>query len=148
MTLGIVQFLKIQDVDGNVLHQWQNQWANQVVDGHKFFPFATGSLMSKVTSGAVTVTLEFPVDKLTLPLVHDGLRLFYVARVDQYEFIPPVSGLPASKTLTASFTGEFISASISDIAVECRIGSNLDSTESQAPPRRFTTELAGTPPKL
>ena len=148
MSVVLAQFLTIQTAEGTVLRRWQNHWMNQVVDGHPFFPFNCSSLLSKVSSGEMSLSIDFPVDPDVLGLVEAGMNQFYVARVDQYQFIAPVSGLPQAKTLVASFTGEFEKASTTAFAIAMTIGANLDSTESQAPPRQFTTELAGTPPKL
>ena len=148
MTVALAQFLTIQDANGSVLRQWQNHWINQTVDGHEFFPFNCSSLMSKVSSGEMSVTLSFPVSTNVRDLIQNGLNQFYVAQVDQYQFLPPVSGLPAVKTLVASFTGEFETASTTATSMQISVGANLDSTETQAPPRQFTTALAGKPPKL
>ena len=148
MTVELAQFLTIKQADGAVLRRWQNHWISQTVDGHDFFPFNCSSLMSKVSSGEMSVTLSFPVASNVRDLIKNGLSQFYVVQVDQYQFLPPVSGLPSSKTLVASFTGEFEAASATAVAMQITVGANLDSTESQAPPRQFTTALAGKPPKL
>ena len=148
MSVTLAQFLTIQDANGSVLHKWQNHWIDQAVDGHSFFPFNCSSLLSKVSSGEMSLSIDLPVASEIFDLVKNGLNRFYVARVDQYQFLAPVSGLPQATTLVASFTGEFEKASTTASAIALTIGANLDSTESQAPPRQFTTELAGTPPKL
>ena len=148
MTVALAQFLTIQDANGTVLRQWQNHWIDQTVDGHEFFPFNCSSLMSKVSSGEMSVTLSFPVSTNVRDLIQNGLNQFYVAHVDQYQFLPPASGLPQAKTLVASFTGEFETASTTATSMQISVGANLDSTETQAPPRQFTTALAGKPPKL
>ena len=148
MTVALAQFLTIQDANGTVLRQWQNHWINQTVDGHEFFPFNCSSLLSKVSSGEMSLSIDLPVATEIFDLIENGLNQFYVARVDQYQFLSPVSGLPATKTLVGSFTGEFETAATTATSVQITIGANLDSTETQAPPRQFTTALAGTPPKL
>ena len=148
MTVTLAQFLTIHDADGAVLYQWQNHWIDQVVDEHGFFPFNCSSLLSKVSSGEMTLSIDLPASSESFGLIENGLNQFFVARVDLYQFLPPASGLPQTKTLVASFTGEFERASTTSTAVQITIGANLDSTESQAPPRQFTTALAGTPPKL
>ena len=148
MTVALAQFLTIKQANGSVLRRWQNHWISQTVDGHEFFPFNCSSLMSKVSSGEMSVTLSFPVSTNVRDLIENGLSQFYVVQVDQYQFLPPASGLPAVKTLVASFVGEFETASTTATSMQITIGANLDSTESQAPPRQFTTALAGTPPKL
>ena len=148
MTVALAQFLTIQTADGSVLRRWQNHWVGETVDGHEFFAFNCSSLMSKVSSGEMSATISFPVSTNVRDLIQNGLNQFYVAKLDQYQFLPPASGLPVTKVLVASFTGEFETASTTATSMQIMIGANLDSTESQAPPRQFTTALAGTPPKL
>ena len=148
MTVSLVQFLTIKNTNGNILRRWQNHWIDQTVDDYEFYPFNCSSLMSKVSSGELSLTVSFPVSTANRELIQDGLNQFFVAQVDQYQFLPPTSGLPTTKTLVASFTGEFEAASTTATSMEVSIGANLDSTESQAPPRQFTTALAGKPPKL
>lgn len=96
----------------------------------------------------MSVTISLPVSNDARNLIESGLSQFYVAQVDLYQFLPPASGLPSVKTLVASFTGEFERATMTALSLDITVGANLDSTESQAPPRQFTTALAGTPPKL
>lgn len=148
MTVALAQFLTIKQANGTILRQWQNHWINQTVDGHEFFPFNCSSLMSKVSSGEMSVSLSFPVSNNVRDLIENGLSQFYVVHLDQYQFFPPASGVPATKTLVASFTGEFEKASTTATSMQITVGANLDSTETQAPPRQFTTALAGKPPKL
>lgn len=148
MTIGLAQFLTIKKADGTALYRWQNYWINQTVDSHTFASFQTEALFSVASSGFASLRISFPVSETVLTLIDEGLVQYYLATVDLYQFQPPANGLPASKLLIAGFTGEFTSAEVTSSAVNLSIGSNLDSTESQAPPRKFTTALAGTPPKL
>lgn len=148
MTVGVAQFLTIKDATEKVLHKWQNYWIGQVASGHSFAPFNVPALISQVTAGAETISIEIPADQQNIDLADKGLQSYYVAFVEQYQFVPPVSGLPSSMTEIAAFTGEFQSATITDTSIKIEIGSNLDSTECQVPVRTFTTILAGSPPKL
>ena len=148
MTAALAQYLTIKKADGSVLSRWQNHWLNQSVDGHSFAPFNVNSLISKVSDGAESIQIGLPPTKDNLELTELGLQQFYIAIVDKYQFTPPASGLPSAKVKIASFTGEFQSAVFGIAAIDLIIGSNLDSTESQAPPRKFTTTLIGFPPKL
>jgi hypothetical protein len=148
MTAGLAQFLTVKKADGGILHRWQNHWFNQRVEGHEFAPFNVNSLISKASDGAESIQIELPPTADNLELTELGLQRFYIATVEQYQFTPPASGLPTSLIKIASFTGEFQSAEFGTAAIALIIGSNLDSTESQAPPRTFTTTLTGFPPKL
>ena len=148
MTVGLVQYLTIKDALGEVLHKWQNCWVGQTVDGHEFAMFNVPMLISQVSAGAESLSIQLPVSQSNVGIVEVGLQLYHVATVEQYQNTPPVSGTPEAKQKVAAFTGEFESAEIADISIGLSIGLNLDSTESQLPIRTFTTTLAGSPPKL
>lgn len=148
MTVALAQYLTIKDPNGNVKFKLQNHWINQAVDGYRFAPFSVAALISKVSTGQESINIQLPPTRDNLNLIELGLLVFYTATVDQYQFLPPASGLPVTKTKIASFTGEFQSATFDIRSVTLTIGSNLDSTESQSPPRNFTSTLIGFPPKL
>lgn len=148
MTAGIAQFVTVKNAAGNVLKKWQSCWFDQTVDGHEFAAFNVNALISQVSAGAETLSVEIPVNQENVELVEVGLQSYYIVEVEQYQFIPPISGLPSSKQKMAAFTGEFQSAEVTDVSISLTIGANLDSTESQVPIRTFTTLLAGSPPKL
>jgi hypothetical protein len=148
MAVGLAQFLTIKDASGKVLHKWQNHWAGQTVLGFSFKPFTVTSLLSRVSAGAESAQIDFPSVKDISDLIETGMSFLYVATVEQHQYTPPVSGLPSSTRKLASFTGEFQSAEFNESTCSLEIGANLDATESQAPPRSFTTDLVGFPPKL
>lgn len=148
MTVGLAQFLTVKDAAGRVLHRWQNYWIDETVDGHSFGSFSVAALISKVSSGKESIQIQLPPTQANLALAESGLQGFYTMTVEQYQFLPPATGLPGAKTKIASFTGECQSAVFDVSSVVLTIGSNLDSTESQAPPRKFTSTLIGSPPKL
>ena len=148
MTAGLAQYLTIKDASGIVQSRWQNHWISQTVDGYEFAPFSVAALISKVSSGQESISIQLPPTRDNLNLIELGLLVFFTATVDQFQFLPPSSGLPTTKTKIASFTGEFQSATFDIRSVILTIGSNLDSTESQSPPRNFTSTLVGFPPKL
>lgn len=148
MTVGLAQFLTIEDSSGKVLRKHQNYWIEQTVDGFTFEPFNVAAMISMVSSGAESLNIELLPNVVNFGLVETGLQQYYVATVEQYQFMPPASGVPSTKILNAAFTGEFQSATLSESTVTLTVGSNLDSVESQVPPRSYTTTLTGTPPKL
>ena len=148
MTVGLAQFLTVTDASGTVLNRWQNYWINETVDGHAFAPFNVAGLISKVSSGAESVEIQFPATSDNATMIELGMQLYYIATIEQYQFLPPVSGVPSSKTKIGFFTGEFQSAEFSAALLALSIGANLDSTETQVPPRNFTTVMVGFPPKL
>ena len=148
-TIGLAQFFTVNNVSGSVLHRWQNYWINQTVDQHTFLAFQADSIFSRLSPGSDSLSILMPISASMLGIVDAGLLQYYVGRVDLYQFLPSADGTPpAARTLIASYTGEFVSAEITANSISLLIGSNLDSTESQVPIRKFTTTLAGSPPKL
>lgn len=149
MTIGLAQFFTVKNADGTVLHKWQNFWVNQTVDTHAFLPFQAEAIFSKSSASSDTLSITMPISASLLPIIDAGLMQFYIGTIDLYQFQPSLDGLPpATKLLATSFTGEFVSAEVLDTTINLAIGSNIDSTESQVPIRKFTSTLAGIPPKL
>lgn len=149
MTIGLAQFFTVKNASGTVLHKWQNFWVDQTVDTYVFLPFQAEAVFSRSSASSDTLSITLPVSASLLSIVDTGLMQFYVGTIDLYQFLPSADGLPpATKLLATSFTGEFVSADISDLSISLAIGSNIDSTESQVPIRKFTSTLAGIPPKL
>lgn len=149
MTLGLAQFFTVKSAGGTTLYRWQNFWNNQTVDGHTFLPFQAEAIFSRLTPSSDSLSISLPISSTLLSVVEQGLIQYYVGVVDLYQFSPTAAGTPpATKLLVARYTGEFSSAEIADSSITLTIGSNLDSTESQVPLRKFTTTLAGRPPKL
>ncbi len=150
MSVALCQFMTLKNASGTVLQRGQNYWISETVSGHSFNAFNVSALISRVSAGAESLAIELAATKANIELVEEGLRDYYVAVINQYQFLPPASGTGsgAARTLVASFTGEFQSAVFTESKITLTVGSNLDSSESQVPPRMFTSDLAGTPPKL
>jgi hypothetical protein len=147
--LAIAQFLHVFTPTGATINRWQNFWINTTVDSHTFFAFDGGAIFSRITPSSDSLNIVFPVSNTLLSLVENGLALRYLATLDLYQFVPNADGAaPSIKTKIASYTGEFSSAVVNDLTVTLQIGANLDPTEAQVPPRKFTTSLVGRPPKV
>lgn len=147
--LAIAQFLHIYTSTGTTVNRWQNFWVNATVDSHSFFAFDGGAIFSRITPSSDTLSIVFPISNTSLSLLENGLALRYLATLDLYQFVPNSDGTPPSvKTKIASYTGEFSSATVTESTVALEIGTNLDPTEAQVPPRKFTTSLIGQPPKV
>jgi len=149
MTIAVAQFLRIYKADGTTLKRWQNFWVGLTVDSYTYEPFDGGAIFSRITPSSDSLDIVFPATNEAYSLVENGLALRYLATLDFYQFVPTASGsAPASKTKIASYTGEFSSATVNETTVTLQIGTNLDPTEAQVPPRKFTTSLVGQPPKV
>lgn len=149
MTIAVAQFLRIYRADGTTLKRYQNFWAGLNVDSYVYEPFDAGAIFSRITPDSDSLDIVFPATNEAYSLVENGLALRYLATLDFYQFVPTADGLaPATKIKIASFTGEFSSATVNEATVTLLIGTNLDPTEAQVPPRKFTTSLIGQPPKI
>jgi hypothetical protein len=147
--LAIAQFLHVYTSTGATINRWQNFWVNATVDSHAFFAFDGGAIFSRITPSSDSLDITFPASNTSLSLIENGLALRYLATLDLYQFAPTADGTaPSIKTKIASYTGEFSSATVNDLTVTLQIGTNLDPTEAQVPPRKFTTSLVGQPPKV
>lgn len=150
MTLGIASFLIVRASDySTIIARYQSYWPNQTVDSHNFYPFNVSAITSNATGGQESLTVEFAASNEIFSLVEAGLTNNYFIELSFYHFTPTADGTPpTSKTLFASYIGELISATQTEVAISIEIGSSLNPVEAQAPPRKFTTTLIGEPPKI
>ncbi len=149
MSIALAQYLKITEATGTAILGWvQNYSINETLNSAPFAAFNVASLISQVSSGAESITIDLQLTRDNIEMVELGLQRYYIAIVQQWQFVPPSGSSTPVQTKIAEFTGEFQSAKINDTSISLVIGSNLDSVESQVPLRTFTTTLAGSPPKL
>lgn len=148
MTTAIAEFLHVTTTAGADVYRWQSFWPGQTVDSHTFYPFRLEPMLSGRSGEQPELQVELPLNAVTTALIEDGINNRYLVTATLYEFTPPVSGLPATKTAIAAFSGEVLAGSLGQINLTMTVGSSVVSTEAQVPHRRFTTTLVGTPPKL
>jgi len=149
MTVAIAEFLHVYTSTGTTIYKWQSFWPGQTVDAHTFYGFQLDPMLSGRSGQQPELLVRLPLNATTLTLLEDGISNRYLATASPYQFTPPAGGgLPATKTLIASFTGEVNDGQLDQINLSMVIASSLISTEAQVPHRRYTTTLVGTPPKL
>lgn len=147
MTTALATYLHVTTAAGADVYKWQSFWPDQTVDDHTFYPFDIGSLLSARNSAETDLEVRLPMNATTVALAETGIEDGYLATVTLYKFtLAAGETLPASKTAIAGYTGQIIGASLDQIVLTLVLGSPLDAREAQAPPRRFTTNLVGTPP--
>lgn len=142
-------FLSIRQSNySSVVRVMQNRWP-QTVDGHPFFPFQSSGILSSRSGGQSEISIVFPLDAGIVKLVEDAIASNYYFELLLKEFIPPEGGgPPPSFNLVGSYLGQVVNASYDEASVSVSLGSSLDPVEASAPPRKFTTVIAGQPPKL
>lgn len=132
-----------------VLHRYQSRWPKETVWDHEFLPFTTGAFLSSRSGGQSEIEIQFPLLGSLVALVETAIEQSYLFELELREFDPPASGTwPARWSLAASYLGQVASASYDESAIVLGLGSTLDPVEASAPPRVFTSALAGRPPKL
>lgn len=150
MTIGIAAFLTFRQANySTVVSKYQNYWSNQAVDSAAFYPFAVDSIIANSSGGQDSIAITFAISSAIADIVEAGIAQSYLVELAFYKFVPTNNGAPpTAKTQFATFIGEIINAVQSESGITIQVGSNLNAVEAQAPPRKFTTELIGSPPKI
>ena len=132
-----------------VIDRMQSYWPGRTVDGYRHYPFTTGSVTSNSSGGQSGIDLDFALSQQIVTQLEAALANGYFYQVSIRKFPPQADGgPPSSYEVLADFYGEVIGASQDASGIHLKIGSNLDPVEAQAPPRKFTTVLCGSPPQL
>lgn len=93
--------------------------------------------------------VTFPIAGSLVALIETAMASNYYFELELREFLPPSTGdVPATTALGAKYLGQIVGASYDETGITVSLGSTLDPVEASAPPRRFTSALAGKPPKL
>jgi hypothetical protein len=147
---AIATFITVRGADfSTVIDRIQNRWPGQMVNGHRHYPFVTGQITSNSTGGQSGISLELGLSKPMMTLVEQALLSGYFFQVEIKRFLPQANDAPPPLyEVMADFYGEVINASQDATGIQLSVGSNLDPVEAQAPPRKFTTVLCGSPPQL
>ena len=147
---AIATFVTVRKSDYNtIVDRMQNRWAGRSVDGYRHYPFTTGEVSSNSSGGQSGISMDFALSDALVAQVEDALAQGWFYQVSIRKFTPQADGgPPPSYEILADFYGEVISASQDAVGLHLQIGSNLDPVEAQAPPRKFTTVLCGSPPQL
>jgi hypothetical protein len=147
---AIAGFLTVRGVDFvTVVKRVQNYWPGQTVDQFQHYPFATGHITSSRSGGQSGIEIRLAISKEMIDLIEAALLNSYVFELRLERFTPSATDATTRTAhVIASSYGELVSASYDESSITLSIGSSLDPVEAQAPPRKFTTRLVGTPPQL
>jgi len=148
-TLGLATFLSVRASNyTTVVDMMQNYWPGQTVDGHRFVNFTTDSLISNSSGGSDSVTVSLPISTNAINLLTTGGTAGNLIELRLRSFAPLANGgVPTAFTTVAEYIGQIAGGQHDMVSVRLQVGAILNSTDTQAPPRRFSTALVGTPPK-
>lgn len=137
---------------------WQNYEPgyNYIVGGvgYVFRPFTISDIVEASSGSAASMQIQMPISSESVKLLKDGLNVSgpWTVEVVVRMFAPKSDGKLSTstsvKTTIASFQAEMIAGSIDEKSVTIEVGTRLDAVESQIPPRIFSANLVGRPPKL
>jgi hypothetical protein len=126
----------------------QNFKPDASIGAHDFYPFNVTSITSTRTAAKEDITIEMGLSEQVLNVLLDGLQNGHIVQLSLKTLDDAVTASPKPGALLANFLGEVVSVSYNEVMIELSVGSVLDPVEAQAPPRKFTTSLIGTPPQL
>jgi hypothetical protein len=126
----------------------QNFKPDTTIDGYTFYPFNVTSITSTRTAAKEDITIEMGLSEQVLSVLLNGLQNGHIVQLSLKTLDDAVTASPRPGALLANFLGEVVGVSYNEVMIELSVGSVLDPVEAQAPPRKFTTSLIGTPPQL
>lgn len=147
---AIASFLVVRRSDyTTIVDRLQNYWPGRTVSGHRHHPFVTGYITSSRSGSQSGIEISLAISSEMISLVESALQSNYIFDLTLERFSPNISdpNVRNAHVLARSF-GELVSAQYDQARITLSIGSSLDPVEAQAPPRKFTTRLVGTPPQL
>lgn len=136
--------------NGSTVRRWQNYYANEIVNGHEFMPFASSGVEVDDSGSQETMTITLPgfqqVESLTRAAM-TGSHLFD-ATIYQFDQATTASALPGTETEVGSFLGNLINASSDFDTYTWTIGNPLSDLRANVPGLSLTTSLIGIPMRL
>jgi hypothetical protein len=128
--------------------QVQNFKPDTTIDGHTFYPFNVTSITSTRTAAKEDMSIELALSGQVLDILLSGLHGGHIVQLTLKTIDDATTASVKAGTLLANFLGEVVGLSYNEVMIDLSVGSVLDPVEAQAPPRKFTTSLIGTPPQL
>jgi len=152
-TTAQAQYLRIFDNTGDYT-RWQSYYVNKIIQwqskewDHQSFD-ASGIIAGDVAAEG-SLTVEVPINSITLPALRRAMRFGYLMEITQYEFDPTLGNdAPQNGQLqTAQYVGEVIGMKGRFTKLEVELGSVLSPIGIQLPPRTMTSRLIGVPCQL
>lgn len=130
--------------------KWQSYFRDTAPDGFVFTELRTGGIVATQEGDQAEMTVTLPATPTIVAAVYEAISAARLVQVTFWEFDPSLGDEEpnGSEEIVSRFTGEVIGGSSDFYSITIRLGSSLASIGAQVPPRRFTTDLIGTPCRL
>lgn len=130
--------------------KWQSYFRDTTPAGYKFLEFRCAGIVATQQGDQGELTVTLPATPDVVDAVNDATGTGRLVAVRFYEFDAALGddAPNGSEELIAQFVGEVIGGDADAYSYTLRLGSSLASIGAQVPPRRFTSELIGTPCRL
>ena len=115
---------------------------------HQYLDFRLGDITADRSADFSSLTVTLPAITSAVEVIEQGIANGHLAQLTIYRFTAETgpTSPPAGQTVLWSFIGEVVGGgSDFDSTVTMELGSALAPLGSQVPPRRFTSDLVGTP---
>jgi hypothetical protein len=153
MARGQSQYLRI--FSGDITYQrWQSYYVNTSVTWESaswsYQPFDADGITAGEVQSESSISVTLPATTNVMEVVLQALDEARLAELRLYEFdtILGNSTPQTGQTLIASYLGEVVGVSGSFTSIQMQLGSSISPVGAQVPPRKFTSNLIGSPCKL
>jgi len=153
MNRGQALYLKVYDAS-NTYQRWQAYYINQTITFDSvtwdYHPFTVDAFVGGGSGTNSELVLNVPATKAAVDTFNYALAFNWLCEVKLYEFNVYATqvGPPSGQVLIAAVTGEVTGISGSFTSLDVTLGSGMAPIGAQAPPRKYTTGLVGTPLRL
>ena len=153
MARGQSQYLRI--FSGATTYQrWQSYYVNTSVSYGSavwaYQPFDADGITAGEVQSESSISVTLPATTNVMEVVLQALNEARLAELQVYEFDTLLgnSTPQTGQTLIASYLGEVVGVSGGFTSIQMQLGSSLSPVGAQVPPRKFTSNLIGSPCKL
>ena len=153
MARGQSQYLRI--FSGATTYQrWQSYYVNSSVSYGgsvwAYQPFDIDGITAGEVQSESSISVTLPATTNVMEVVLQALNEARLAELQVYEFDTLLgnSTPQTGQTLIASYLGEVVGVSGGFTSIQMQLGSSLSPVGAQVPPRKFTSNLIGSPCKL
>ena len=145
---SVCQQIKIYK-GGKVFAQWQNYFANKVVDKHEFQPFSVSTIQVNRSADEGGITVEGPATFRFIDKFQKAVNDQHVVQVRLMEQSGAVS-TPSFRDFRqiGMFTGVALTMTNNLTEVRLSVGSAIDAISGDVPGRKMTSSLVGVLPTL
>lgn len=153
MARAQAQYLRI--FSGSTTYQrWQSYYVNASVSyasaAWAYQPFDADGITAGEVQSESSISVTLPATTNVIEVVLQSLDEARLAELRLYEFdtlLGNTTPQPGQR-LIASYLGEVVGVSGTFTSIQMQLGSSISPVGAQVPPRKFTSNLIGSPCKL